>query len=131
MPLDGFAQTELGPRQRRGQIAHVQGLCAENAVRDHYESRGAKLLENRWRGKAGEVDLIFAQGGVIVFVEVKSSKTHARAAESLSARQIARVCLSAQDYVGHLPAGQLTPIRIDLATVDATGQVERLENISM
>ncbi|WP_318010676.1 YraN family protein [Celeribacter litoreus] len=96
-----------------------------------YLAAGCKKLEQRWRGPGGEIDLIFARGGEVIFVEVKASRTHERAAESLSARQIARLCASAEAYIGAMPGGLNTPMRLDVALVDGAGVVEILENALM
>ena len=131
MPFDAFEQGTLTGRQARGQQSYVQGICAENTVAKHYKSLGATLLSERWRGAGAELDLVFDMAGTIVFVEVKSSKNHARAVQSLTPSQLARICRAAESYIGDLPKGLLTPMRIDLATVDQYGSVETLENISV
>ena len=115
----------------RGSTNHASGKSAEEQVIRHYQRHGADLLHHRWRGKAGEVDLIFQCGREILFVEVKSSKTHARAAALLSKRQIARLCQACEEFLGTCPQGGLTPMRLDLATVDASGRIEVLENALM
>lgn len=122
-------------RRTRGAQAYHLGLSAEDIVARHYAERGYEVLERRWRGAGGEIDLIFrhgeGDGEEIVFVEVKASKTHARAGAALGARQIARLCASAEDYIGGLPSGLLTPMRIDVALVNGAGEVEVLENALM
>ncbi|AJE48546.1 YraN family protein [Celeribacter indicus] len=132
MPLD-FTDDLAGAgpqeaRQARGRRAHDFGRAAEASVARDYGARGYALAETRWRGAGGEIDLIFRDGTGFVFVEVKASKTHARAAEKLGAGQIARICRSAEDYVGRQPDGLLTDMRIDVALVDGQGQVAILEN---
>ncbi|WP_434290501.1 YraN family protein [Celeribacter sp. SCSIO 80788] len=123
------------PRRTRGEQAYHRGLSAEDIVARHYAERGYEILERRWRGAGGEIDLIFRHGkweaAEIVFVEVKASKTHARAGAALGARQIAKLCASAEDYIGRLPSGLLTPMRIDVALVNGAGEVEVLENALM
>ena len=119
-------------RQRaRGALAYLSGVRAEEAVSADYVARHYRLCETRWRGRAGEIDLIFEKHGAYVFVEVKSSKTHARAAESLSARQFTRICDSATDYIAQTPRGFLTDMRIDVALVDERGHIDILENASI
>ncbi|NVK47195.1 MAG: YraN family protein [Rhodobacteraceae bacterium] len=118
-------------RRTRGAQAYHFGLSAEDIVARHYTERGYEVLERRWRGAGGEIDLIFRNGDEIVFVEVKASKTHARASASLGARQQARLCASAEDYIGRLPSGLLTPMRIDVALVNGAGEVACLENALM
>ncbi|PZX11610.1 YraN family protein [Celeribacter halophilus] len=131
MPLDFVPDTDVALRKERGRKAYDFGLSAEAAVARLYQSRGLELLEERWRGRAGEIDLIFRQGEEIVFVEVKASKSFAKAVTHLSAKQMVRLCASAEDYIGRLPKGLLTPMRIDLALVDGVGHVEILENALM
>lgn len=125
------ANTALSARARRGERAYHAGLLAEQSVRNDYVARGYRLCHERWRGRGGEIDLIFEMAGTYVFVEVKSSKTHARAAQSLSANQLARICISAQDYASRTPKGMLADLRIDVALVDAFGAIDILENASI
>lgn len=133
MPLD-MPFTEQGPtpqRKARGALAYLSGLQAEDSVCADYTARGYALCEKRWRGRAGEIDLIFEKSDIYVFVEVKSSSTLARAAQSLSARQFARICTSAEDYISRTPKGFLTDMRVDVALVDHIGALEIHENASM
>ncbi|WP_417261859.1 YraN family protein [Celeribacter sp.] len=123
--------SEGNAKRTRGEQAYHFGLSAEDIVARHYAERGYEVLERRWRGAGGEIDLIFRNGDEIVFVEVKASKTHARASAALGARQQARLCASAEDYIGRRPSGLLTPMRIDVALVNGAGQVECLENALM
>ncbi|WP_066710987.1 YraN family protein [Celeribacter ethanolicus] len=119
------------PKRARGEKAYHFGLSAEEIVARHYAERSYEVLERRWRGAGGEIDLIFRNGEEIVFVEVKASKTHEAASAALGARQQARLCASAEDYIGRLPTGLLTPMRIDVALVNGVGEVDILENALM
>ncbi|MGR3565723.1 MAG: YraN family protein [Heliomarina sp.] len=114
--------------QIRGRVAHASGISAENRIAQDYERRGFALARRRWRGKAGEIDLIAQRGDEIIFVEVKKSCTIARAAERLSRRQMERIYASAAQFLGTQPLGQMTPSRFDVALVDAQGQFEIIEN---
>jgi len=93
-----------------------------------YLDHGYRLLTRRWRGPYGEIDLIFEQDNEIIFVEVKSSKTHARAAHSLSQRQIGRLLRSAEHCLGHFRLGSNTPMRFDVALVDGVGHIDVIQN---
>lgn len=130
MPFD-LKVTPQAQRQRRGRMSYDFGLSAEATVARQYEANGFTLLEERWRGAAGEIDLIFRKGDEIVFVEVKASKSFSSAASHLRPKQIARLCAGAEAYIGRLPTGLLTPMRIDVALVDGIGRVEILENALM
>ena len=93
-----------------------------------YLARGMTVAARRWRAEAGEIDLILRDGAALVFVEVKRSATHARAARALRPAQIARLMAGAEAFAGGEPAGTLTEMRIDVALVDGTGMVEIVEN---
>lgn len=113
--------------QHRGQT-YDSGLAAERSVARQYLRSGCRFRDHRWRGAAGEIDIVFDDGSSIVFVEVKKARNFHRAAQALSARQIQRIFRTAEEYVGHLPSGSLTDMRFDLALVDETGQVRIMPN---
>lgn len=115
-------------RASRGTRNYHAGEAAERQIARAYERRGYRLRHRRWRGGLGEIDLVLERGGEIVFVEVKASRTHARAAQSLSARQMSRLMQSAEVYLGTLPGGALTPMRFDVALVDGVGRLDVIEN---
>lgn len=115
-------------RQRRGMVAWRSGIAAEAGVARHYADRGCRILAQRWRGKAGEVDLIVQDGACIVFVEVKKAAGHAIAAARIDRRKMDRLCHAAEEYCGLLPSGLLTEMRFDAALVDQIGMIEVIEN---
>lgn len=51
---------------------HALGIEGEEAAARHLESMGLRVLERRWRCRAGEIDLVAEDGDVLVFVEVKA-----------------------------------------------------------
>ncbi|MEY4304636.1 MAG: hypothetical protein RIT52_811 [Pseudomonadota bacterium] len=111
-----------------GSRSYHAGLAAEHLVEQVYERAGRHVCARRWRGSAGEIDLVARDGAEVIFIEVKQSKTHAMAAEHLTPRQMARIYGAASEFIGGEPAGQLTPVRFDVALVDGDGRVEILEN---
>ena len=115
----------------RGHRNHHAGLAAEDGVERLYEAMGYLRERRRWRGAAGEIDLIFRKGAGVVFVEVKKSADTLRAAEHLSARQMARISRAAEEFLADEPSGLSTPARIDVALVDATGRVSLIENATL
>ena len=48
------------------------GEFGEQAAAAHYRAHGYAVLERNWRCRVGEVDLICAHGGTVVFCEVKA-----------------------------------------------------------
>jgi len=107
-----------------GTAAFARGLSAEESVVRHYEASGRCIAARRWRGQSGEIDLVAREGGGLVFIEVKAAETHAWAAERLTARQMGRICAAASEYLAGEPAGQATPVRFDVALVDAAGRID-------
>ena len=124
--MSGGAQDD---RRHRGARSHHAGMAAEEAVERHYQRAGLTILEWRWRGQGGEIDLIARDGDVVVFVEVKQSASHDEATWHLTPAQVARISASVQDYVGGLPSGANADVRFDLALVDGQGQVQILANV--
>lgn len=108
--------------------SHLGGLSAEAAVEAHYEARGARCVQRRWRGAGGEIDLIFEEPGAVVFVEVKQARDFATAARRISAAQRSRLFAAAETYLGTFPVGPLQDCRFDVALVDGTGRIQIAEN---
>lgn len=106
----------------------MAGVAAEDSVERYYRNAGFQILKQRYRGKRGEIDLIVGHGPSVVFVEVKKSKTHSRAATRVSRAQQLRIMTTAAEFLTNLPNGQLTECRFDVALVDQYGGLKILEN---
>ncbi len=111
-----------------GSTSFHAGLSAEETVERDYQARGYIIAARRFRTRHGELDVIAQKDGCCVFVEVKKSRTHARAAERVSAPQMARLFDCARVYLAKQPSGQDTECRFDVALVDEAGRIELLEN---
>jgi putative endonuclease len=111
-----------------GRRNYFAGQAAEEAVVRHYIAQGCQMAHQRWRGKAGEIDLIFRDGAALIFVEVKKSRSFEAAASHLAPRQIERLLRAAEEFLGGEAEGLLTESRFDVALVDAQGAVHILEN---
>lgn len=115
-------------RQDRGRQAFLSGAAAEQIVERLYQARGIQILENRWRGQSGEIDMILQDGPAVVFCEVKKARDFDTAMSRLRISQIQRIHGAAAEYLATVPEGQLAQVRFDLAVVDETGQSEIHEN---
>lgn len=62
-------------KQHRGQTSYHAGLAAEETAARHYRRAGKTILQQRYRGCAGEVDLVVRDADELVFVEVKKQNT--------------------------------------------------------
>lgn len=111
-----------------GATSYHAGLAAEDIVARHYAKRRQPIAKRRWRGCAGEVDLIAQNGDQVVFIEVKRSRDFATAAHRLRPRQVKRLMAAGAEFAGTQPKGLLTEMRFDLALVNDLGQVDVIEN---
>ena len=115
-------------RADRGRMSYHAGLAAEACVADAYTARGHRLIAERWRGRRGEIDLVFADGDAVILVEVKKSRDFDTALSHVTPAQVARLYATAEEFIGTMPQGNLTDIRLDVALVDARGEISILEN---
>jgi putative endonuclease len=111
-----------------GARSYHTGLAAEESVARCYAEAGREVAARRWRGRSGEIDLIARDGDMVIFVEVKQSRTHAEAAEHLTPRQFERIYHAAEEFISDEPNGSLTDVRFDVALVDGKGAIQILEN---
>lgn len=118
-------------RRLQGARNHVAGAMAEKSVLRYYEAHGWVLRVERWRGESGEIDLVMERDGDLVFVEVKASRDHARAALLLGPKQMARLAHAAEEYVANVARDPFVERRIDVALVDGAGRVSVIENALM
>ncbi len=114
-----------------GSVGYYAGLGAEDLVAADYARRNHGIAARRWRGQAGEIDLIAREGSTVVFVEVKKSRSFATAAARLGHRQMERIVASASEFLAGEPRGQLTDVRFDLAVVNGGGALKVIENAFM
>ena len=114
-----------------GETSYHAGIAAEDIVANDYARRRYYVAARRWRGKSCEIDLIARDGATVVFIEVKKSRSFARAADRLGRRQMDRICASATEFLANEPNGQLTDVRFDLAIVNDIGDMKVIENAFM
>ncbi|MEO0401955.1 MAG: YraN family protein [Pseudomonadota bacterium] len=115
-------------RADRGRISYLAGLAAEDVVMRDYIGRGFGLLDSRWRGKRGEIDLVLKDGAGVVFVEVKKARDFDSAMSRVTPAQVRRLYATGEEYLAGLPNGSLTDVRFDVALVNDAGQVDVVEN---
>lgn len=129
-------RARLAARQDRGacdppppRLSPTQqaGRRMERAAARYLAGRGLRLLGANLRARAGEIDLVADDGGVLVFIEVRhrSSERHGGAAASVNRGKQGRLIRSAQallpglvqrHYQGRLPA-----CRFDVLAWEADG----------
>nr|WP_319947674.1 YraN family protein [uncultured Shimia sp.] len=130
MRLNALAQpsTPSLVRRDRGKRAYLSGAAAEQSVERHYVGRGCVVAARRWRKAGAEIDLVVRDGDVVVFIEVKKSASFESAAQSLGTCQVQRIQAGAAAFLVQEPLGELTECRFDVALVNATGEIQILDN---
>jgi len=89
------------------QSSYAIGVAAERCAMQLLESKSYHILAQRYKTKAGEIDLIAKRGNHLAFVEVKQRKTQDEAAWSIAPRQQARIAMAAEVFLGeHAALGQ-------------------------
>lgn len=96
-------------RQRR----EVLGRRAEKLAAYFLRLKGYKILTQRFKCKAGEIDLIARKKDVIIAVEVKARANQALAQESISAKSKQRIATAAQVFLGQNQHLQKCGLRFD------------------
>lgn len=107
----------------------AKGTQGEAIARRHYESNGYEVLEENYRYKRAEVDLIVLKDEtLLVFVEVKKrSRTDFGEPETfVSEQQQQRIKEAAEDYI--FAINWKKDIRFDIVCVDSDGKIEIFED---
>lgn len=71
--------------------AYIRGLSAEFLCVWLLRLKGYRILARRYRGPAGEIDIIARRGRLIAAIEVKARASLTEALESVSTRQQRRI----------------------------------------
>ncbi len=108
-------------RAARGARARRRGRRAETIAALLLRLKGFRILARDLRLRAGEIDIVARRGGVIAFVEVKARRDLAEAAESLRARQRARILRAAGAYLAGRPDLRHLSPRFDAVLIGAVG----------
>jgi putative endonuclease len=117
-------------RNRKAQT-YDKGIEAEKAAANWLRLKGYKILENRYKTKFGEIDLIVSKNNVIAFVEVKARVDKATALESITPKMQRRITQTAMYYISQNNVGDCD-FRFDVITVFPTflgmSRIEHLDN---
>lgn len=107
--------------------AEIRGRQAEDEVAATWVARGYDVLAQRLRTKSGEIDLIIADSGTLIFVEVKSRASFSEAAYAVVPRQQRRLLDAADLVLAEHSNWHRPSMRFDVALV-CNGQIEHIED---
>lgn len=103
---------------REGGGRSALGRSGEDAALRVYLGRGFHPVARNWRCRAGEIDLVVARGGLLVFCEVKSrsSGRFGGGYDAVTARKQRKLRQLAELFL--LSEGcEFTQLRLDVASV--------------
>ena len=103
------------------------GAWGERVAAHRYQRDGYRIIDRNWRCPSGELDLVVARDGVVVFCEVKTRRSTAYGlpAEAVDERRRRRLRAAAQWFSGH--GRRFETVRFDVVSV-LPGRVERFES---
>ncbi len=120
------------PASRRKSETYQRGLKAERWAGWLMRAKGFSILEQRYKVRGGEIDLICCKGELLVFLEVKYRRSLEEAVYSITPRNQARIITAAQTYLAANPDQTVETYRFDvLAFAPSKGllpQYQHLEN---
>lgn len=95
------------------------GAYGERVAVRHLEDAGYAVLARNWRSRAGELDVVAARDGVVVFVEVKTRRSAAFGPPALAVTPLkaARIRALAQEWLAASSVGASVPVRFDVVSV--------------
>jgi putative endonuclease len=101
-----------------------QGNAAEAIALSYLQHRGLSLLQQNYRSRSGEIDLIMQQDGALVFVEVRYRKSSrfGSAAESVTPAKQHKLLKTARYFLQQ--RGLDAPCRFDVVGISGRNQTE-------
>jgi len=107
------------------------GDVGEKAAAKFLAKRGYRILERNFLCRLGEIDIIAQQGEYLVFVEVKTRKSHAYGGGegAITNRKIECIKRAAQTYI--MSKGIDAPVRFDVVTVYGDGATDKPKNFEI
>jgi len=107
--------------------AYRFGIFAEIIAIIYLTCKGYRVINKRYRNKAGEIDIIARRGRGLVFAEVKARK-NGETGEILSQRQQQRIIRSASLFVAKKAEFANFEMRFDLLIIRPWRMPEHLVN---
>jgi putative endonuclease len=115
-------------RDRRA--AETRGRDGEARAAWFLRAKGWRILDQRVRTPAGEVDLVARRGKLVAFVEVKTRKTSAELDYAIDEHRLSRVAAAAEMLAPrYLGAGD--DMRVDVVLIAPRAWPRHIENAWM
>ncbi len=106
----------LTPKPNKKQKAERRGRTAEMLAVLLLRVKGYRILAQRFRCAAGEIDIVAAKGKIVIFIEVKARRNTHEALESVTSRQQKRIEAAAKVWLQSETSRNFA-VRFDVITV--------------
>lgn len=114
--------------RRKTDTGHAFGLRAEAVAVLILRLKGYRIVARRWRGAAGEIDIIARRGGVMAFVEVKARGRIEDALACLQPRNRDRISRAAAQFCAQRPEYAGLTLRFDFIALAPPWRWRHLDN---
>ena len=96
-----------------------RGKWAESVAQSYLRAKGFETLNENYRCRHGELDLVMRDGSTIVFVEVRYRKSsrYGSSAESITTAKQQRLIATARHYLQHTQLREGIPCRFDVVAI--------------
>jgi putative endonuclease len=121
-----------GARRLAGNIEEggrqALGRRGERDAERYLKRRGYRILARNFRAAGAEIDLVAAEGGTLVFVEVKARRglSTGTPQEAVDDRKQRRIRRAAEIYVARARAHDC-PVRFDVVAIRMDGERAQIE----
>ncbi len=105
------------------------GADKEQLAAEYLAARGMRILEQNFRNRQGEIDIIGQHGHYLVFVEVKYRATSSKgtASEAVGVRKQRQICKVADYYRLWHHLGENTAVRYDVLAIQGD-EIQWIQN---
>jgi len=112
----------------------VVGRWGEDVAAEYLQVNGYAILDRNVHSAHGEIDIVASKEGLLIFIEVKTRRSHTFAfpEDSVTSRKQAYMLSAAEEYLqAHPESGeswQFDVIAVE-GTPDGKAQIEHFENV--
>ncbi len=105
-----------------------KGKIGEDIAAKYLKKKGYEIIKRNYTNEYGEIDIIAADDGYLVFVEVKLRTTEefGRPAEAITKHKISKISQTASCYI-HSKRLYDYPVRFDVIEI-CDGEINHIEN---
>ncbi len=117
---------------REAMTSYSKGVLAEKRAAMQLRLQGYQVLQERYKTKFGEIDLIVAKDNLVAFIEVKAHQSKAASLESVTEKSRRRIEQSALWFLSEYPEYNDFDMRFDVMIFKGGGiWGEHLDNAWM